>query len=418
MNNPIRLGVLIALASLSAAPLARADDEDLNQRLDRLEQQVQALKQQINDRQLENSQNPAGRTDTISRLGSGSAAWPPTSGGNDGVEVKAHGFIKLDGIYDFHAVGNRDQFVTASIPTRGGGDDDHFGFHAKQSRIGVEILDHDSGSRAALEVDWFGSSDGYELQLRHAYFQVSRLYAGYGFSNFMDIDAFPDTLDNEGPGASAYRLQAGVLYRQPLGEHNALLFSLEDPDTELYGGNGESSAPDVVVAYKNENDRGHLKLSVVGRRLSDGSDSRLVAAAGLTGTVAVAGQTLSFGGYTGEGFAHYLSDISDSGYDAVVDSDGDVKPLRASGGYLGLTHPWSDRLRTTVVAGSLHLEREALLADDEFRSSRYGSANLVWDYNDRLATGIEVLRGRNEDQQGETGYATRVQASLTYAFLK
>ena len=72
----------------------------------------------------------------------------------------------------------------------------------------------------------------------------------------------------------------------------------------------------------------------------------------------------------------------------------------------------------SVVAGSLHLERNDLLADDEFRASRYGSANLVWDYNDRLSTGIEVLRGRNRDQQGETGYATRVQASLTYVFLK
>ncbi|MBL7250752.1 DcaP family trimeric outer membrane transporter [Alloalcanivorax marinus] len=418
MNKTIRLGALIALAGLATTPLAHADDEDLNLRLENLERQVLELKQQIDDRELENTRNPAGRADTISRLGSGSAAWPPTAGGNSGVEVKAHGYIKLDGIYDFHAVGNRDQFVTASIPTRGGGDDDHFGFHAKQSRIGVDVIDHDSGSRGALEVDWFGDSDGYQLQLRHAYFQVSRLYAGYGFSNFMDIDAFPDTLDNEGPGASAYRLQAGVLYRHPLDEHNALLFSLEDPDTELYGGGGDSNAPDVVVAYKNENDRGHLKLSLVGRRLSDGSDSRLAAAAGLTGTVALGGQTLSFGGYTGEGFAHYLSDISDSGYDAVVDGEGDVEPLRASGGYLGVTHPWSDRLRTTLVAGNLRLERNDLLADDEFRSSRYGSANLVWDYNDRLTTGIEVLRGRNRDQQGETGYATRVQASLTYVFLK
>ena len=418
MNKMIRLGALVALAGVTIAPLAHAGDEELNQRLERLERQGRDLKQQIDGRELENTRNPAGRADTISRLGSGSAAWPPTAGGDSGVEVKAHGYIKLDGIYDFHGVGNRDQFVTASIPTRGGNDDDHFGFHAKQSRIGLDVIDHDSGSRGALEVDWFGDSDGYQLQLRHAYFQVSRLYAGYGFSNFMDIDAFPDTLDNEGPGATAYRLQAGLLYRHPLGEHNALLFSLEDPDTELYGGGGESGAPDVVLAYKNENDRGHLKLSLVGRRLSDGSDSRLVAAAGLTGTLSLGAQTLSFGGYTGEGYAHYLSDISDSGYDAVVEADGDLTPLRASGGYLGVTHPWSDRLRTTLVAGSLHLERNTLLADDEFRASRYGSANLVWDYNDRLSTGIEVLRGRNRDQQGETGYATRVQASLTYVFLK
>ncbi len=39
--------------------------------------------------------------------------------------------------------------------------------------------------RFYLENDFFGSSEGYEFRLRHAYGQLGNTYAGYGYSSFI-----------------------------------------------------------------------------------------------------------------------------------------------------------------------------------------------------------------------------------------
>ena len=64
------------------------------------------------------------------------------------------------------------------------------------------------------------------------------------------------------------------------------------------------------------------------------------------------------------------------------------------------------------------LERNAALAADAFRQSRYGVFNLIWSPAPSWTMGMELLYGRLEQQGGARGDTVRVQGSLQYNFIK
>lgn len=64
--------------------------------------------------------------------------------------------------------------------------------------------------RFYLENDFYGEAGSAAFRLRQAHGQVGNTYAGYGYSAFTDSDAFPETLDDEGPNAEALLRVAAI----------------------------------------------------------------------------------------------------------------------------------------------------------------------------------------------------------------
>lgn len=350
---------------------------------------------------------------------------------NTDTMIRIGGYAKLDAIYDDTAVGDQDQFITAAIPVRGtpGTDVSNFNLHAKQTRFSFEARRPTSRGnlRFYLENDFFGSSDGYEFRLRHAYGQLGNTYAGYGYSAFMDADALPDTLDFEGPGSAAYLLVAGVHYTFPFAKGNSLTISVEDPETQLTLPEDQTSTnrmPDLAAAARMERDWGHMQLSGVVRRLSyiqdDSKSHDYGGGVSFTGSTSFGEQDLLlFGANWGEGIARYTTDIGGSGLDAAVDEDGDLRALTSYGGFFGYTHYWYANWRSNLVYGYLRLDDEdELLADDAFRSSQYAALNLIWSPAPSWTMGVELLYGQYEQQDRRDGDAFRLQGSLQYNFIK
>lgn len=148
--------------------------------------------------------------------------------------IRLGGYAKFDAIADERSAGDENQFVTSSIPVGAvRRDTANFNLHARQTRFSFEARRPTvkGNLRFYLENDFFGSADGYEFRLRHAYGQLGNTYAGYGYSAFMDADALPDTLDFAGPGSAAYLLVAGVHHSFSLGKGNTLTVAAEDPES-------------------------------------------------------------------------------------------------------------------------------------------------------------------------------------------
>ncbi|KRG70221.1 porin [Pseudoxanthomonas dokdonensis] len=342
------------------------------------------------------------------------------------------GYAKLDAMYDPHAVGNDDNFVTSLIPLDDtpGTDAANFNLHAKQTRFNLEARRPTplGNLRFYLENDFYGSSSGYEYRLRHAYGQIGNTYAGYGYSNFMDADALPDTLDFEGPGSTIFLFIAGVQHSFKLGRHLHLSVAAEDPQTQLDGGNAQvdgvtNAMPDLSARLRLERERGHLQLAGLYRRLGyiDGDDKHHDQAGGLslTGSRSLGDRDLLlFGGHWGQGMARYVSDIGGSNRDAVIDSQGRLHALTSYGGYFGYTHYWSADWRSNLVYGRLHMPDEDFLAGDAFADSRYGALNLIWSRVPSWTMGMELLYGQYQQQDGRDGDALRLQGSLQYNFIK
>ncbi|MEG2805667.1 DcaP family trimeric outer membrane transporter [Stenotrophomonas sp.] len=344
--------------------------------------------------------------------------------------IRIGGYAKLDAIADARAAGDESQFVTSSIPVGAAHRDvSNFTLHARQTRFSFEARRPTTHGnlRFYLENDFFGSSDGYAFRLRHAYGQLGNTYAGYGYSSFMDADSLPDTLDFAGPGGAGYLLVAGIHHSFAMGKGNTLTVAAEDPDTQLSApGEGISAvdqAPDLTVTARMERGWGHVQLGAVARSLGydgdNGDDRRLGGGLQLSGSAAVGEQDLLlFGALGGKGIGRYTADLTGSGMDAVVASDGRLELLRLYGGFVGYTHYWSPVWRSNLIYGQLDSPRNEALAADAFRRSRYGVFNLIWSPAPSWTMGMELLYGQLEQQSGRRGDTMRLQGSLQYNFIK
>lgn len=346
-------------------------------------------------------------------------------------KIRIGGYAKVDAIYDFRNSGDPDQFITAEIPVDSPrANVSTFNMQSKQTRFSFEARRptvEGGNLRFYLENDFFGDSGGgYQFRLRQAHGQLDNTYAGFGYSAFMDADSLPDTLDFEGPGSAPYLLQTSIRHAFPFGNSNSLTVSLEKPQTELNNSvdaDAASNLPDLVVVGRTEHDWGHLQLAALWRRLGYVSDTQRsrTSAAGLSvsGSASIGNRDLLlFGVVGGKGISRYIADISGSGLDATVDSNGELHALTSYGSFFGYTHYWDALWRSNLVYGYLRLKDEPGLPADAFDESQYGALNLIWSPAPTWTMGLELLHGRLVQQGGLAGESTRLQASIQYSFIK
>lgn len=343
--------------------------------------------------------------------------------------LRLGGYAKLDAMMDSDDAGDSDQLITSDIPVGAQRGKETFNMHARQSRFTLEARhDTDYGQlRFLLQNDFFGSGGSYGYRLRHAWAQLGNTYAGFGWSAFMDLDSGPDTLDFAGPGSSPFARLASVRQYFPLrggnqiilaAEHRAPEIDYTDPD-----GRARNAAPNLVLAARHEADWGNVQLAGLLRYLAydapANSDSAVAGGGALTGSWGHdRGDYFVYGLVGGQGIAAYLGDLGGLDLDAVVDARGNLEVLQEWGGWIGYTHLWNSRWRSTLTWSRLYLDRDSLLDPTAFRRSDYAAANVIFEPAPSWSWGMEVLYGRLQQQDGERGDVVRVQTSLKYDFMK
>jgi hypothetical protein len=346
--------------------------------------------------------------------------------------IRIGGYAKLDAIATNRPAGDDDQFITSEFPVDGvHRDTPNFNIHAKQTRFSIEARRPTTRGvlRFYLENDFFGSADGYEFRLRHAYGQLGNTYAGYGYSSFMDPDSLPNTLDFEGPGSAPYLTVAGIHHIFSMGKGNTLTLAAEAPQSQIYNLVGDDIAverlPDVTLAARMERGWGHLQLSGVARSVGYDGDNELgedLLGGGLqlSGSINANENNLwVFGMVAGKGIARYTTDIGGSGYDAAIGPDGDLVLLTSYGGFFGYTHNWNQDWSSNLVFGQLNLSNnDDVLAGDAFKRSRYSALNLLWSPSPTWTMGVELLFGQLLLQDGRDADVMRLQGSVQYSFVK
>ncbi|HYG05744.1 MAG TPA: DcaP family trimeric outer membrane transporter [Stenotrophomonas sp.] len=343
--------------------------------------------------------------------------------------LRLSGYAKLDAMMDDDDAGDSDMFITSDIPVGAQHGDSRFNMHARQTRFTLEARRETSAGqlRFLLQNDFFGSGGSYGYRLRHAWGQLGNTYAGFGWSAFMDLDSGPDTLDFAGPGAAPSARQASIRQYFPLANGNQIILAAEHRSGELRLADADArermAAPNVVLAARHEADWGNVQLAGLLRYLSYDasarSDSTLAGGAALSGSWgADSGDYLVYGVLAGQGIAAYVGDLGGLDLDAVVDPAGSLQALREWGGWIGYTHLWTGRWRSTLTYGRLYLERDAALDPSAFRRSDYAAVNLIYAPAPSWSWGVELLYGKLQQQDGEDGDAMRLQTSLKYDFIR
>jgi hypothetical protein len=351
---------------------------------------------------------------------------------NTQVLIKFNAKPHLDFTDDPQNTGNPDRFVTAQIPVEGDffkGGGNQFNANAKGSQLSIDVRAPlvDGNPRFYFQNDFYGSSGGeFPFRVRQLYGEIYNFILGQTFSVFEDPDAWPDTVDYEGPNSAIFARRPLVRYQLPLNKKWQMNFGLEQPGAEVDtsidpNARGVDHAPDGGLNVRWEDKEiGHVQLGaifrdigvkgpIVGNQSTFGWGLNLSSSFNITENDSVQTQ-LTYG----EGLFRYFNDDF-ANNDAAFDRSGQLTAIPAFGGMVGFTHKWNDTFRSTASYGYVHLDNEFSQGPNAYHMTHYASLNVVWQIRKRLSIGFEGLYGHKEEKSGADGDAFRLQLGIVYS---
>ena len=327
------------------------------------------------------------------------------------------GYVKFDLIQDFNPINSPSFFDVSKIPTDGSkGTNTHL--QANETRLFVDfrIPAGKTDLRTYIEGDFYGTSSAFRL--RHAYVEIGgKLLAGQTWSNFMDENIIPPTLDFEKPSAYAFVRHGMVRYKQPTGEHSYISVALEEPLIDVQAptqpGKAESFMPDLTARYRYTNTWGHIQLSAFGGLVRFRPTTGSTESTGIFG-VNLSGQLnfhkkdyFTYQVIAGPGISRYRA-----GKYAAPDDNDDLEPISGYGLSAGIRHYWSPTVSTLIFVNYGSEDNTSAQAGSDLKSVFYGAANLIWQFHKSAFAGIEYLHGGKTDKDDTDGRANRIQFSI------
>jgi len=475
----LTLSLLLA-ATLPARVTAQSDAsgqnvEQIRKQLDDLREQMNKLQTQLNE--IESNKTPATNTSAPpSAQGTIQTAQPPAQApasehlgdatasyrefsednvaaarfNNVPLDPKYHGFFYLPGtqtllkiggyfktdfIYDLKPGGNTDAFVPSSfpIPTIVGVNNATISVRPTRINLDFRVPTTKIGEvRFYVEADLFGTN-ATTPRLRHAYAQAANFLIGQTFSNFMDPDAFPDTLDFQGPNGMVSIRNPQLRYGFALSPSTTFYISVEKPSSDIifitpqFSAQPSAPSPDGTVRLRQEFERGHIQIAGLFRSIAaflpNGRTDSVVGWG-----VNVAGALKTFGSDNlilavagGHGISRYIQDTSGLGIDAEP-AAGPITPhleaTPAVGVEAAYQHYWIKRLRSSAVYSYTAVNDTTLAAAGTYNHATYTAANLIWNPYGSLNVGAEFLYGWTMEQGGQKANDPRIQFSAKYSFVK
>jgi len=354
-----------------------------------------------------------------------------------GTLIKLGGFIKTDVFVDANQAGTfYGQYVPSSFPSSPQPHTVNSTVSMRPSRFSAEFLqpvgdgdDPNDRVKGYFEFDFMGDPTRNSLRLRQFYAQYKNVLVGQTWSSFGDPDAFPDTLEFEGPPGIMGLRQPMVRYTHPLNKSHSIGLSVEKSGTDTPGGTpygapvASSLWPDLVGFYRYENSHGHLYFAFINRSVGGVIPNSTVPdlknhvqgyGGSLSGVWGSTKDNLVFQMILGKGISNYYNDNFGLGSDVGFASNGKLVATPSGSGTIGYQHHWTKILRSTFSYGYLEINNTAGDPGTNYHISHYVTGNLIAQPSPSVLFGAEYIYGSLERKDGFKWVAPRVQASITY----
>src|SRR5690242_15916452 len=190
--------------------------------------------------------------------------------------LKIGGYFKTDFIYDLKPAGNGESFIPSSIPipTVVGINNSTVSIRPTRLSLDFRIPSTSLGDvRFYVEGDLFGTN-ATTPRLRHAYAQAKKVLIGQTYSNFMDTDGFPDTLDFQGPNGMVNLRNPQLRYGFALSPSTTFYISVEKPSSDIifktpqFTDQPNAPSPDGAIRLRQEFERGHFQVAAIFRSIA------------------------------------------------------------------------------------------------------------------------------------------------------
>jgi len=352
--------------------------------------------------------------------------------------LKIGGYFKTDFIYDLKPAGNTDSFIPSSIPipTAVGVNNATVSVRPTRMNLDFRVPTAQFGDiRFYVEGDLFGTN-ATTPRLRHAYAQGRNLLIGQTFSNFMDPDAFPDTLDFQGPNGMVSIRNPQLRYGIALSPSTTLYISLEKPSSDVifktpqFSSQPNAPSPDGAIRLRQEFERGHFQVAAMFRSIAAFVTTTPIAKTdsvfgwgvnASTGIELFGKDNVIFAVAAGHGISRYLQDTSGLGIDAEPNSSTSLKATPAVGVEAAYQHYWLKKLRSSAIYSYAAVNNTSFLVSatpGTYNHATYTGANLIWNPYGSFNVGAEFLYGWAMEQSGLKANAPRIQFSAKYSFVK
>ncbi|HEY7098613.1 MAG TPA: DcaP family trimeric outer membrane transporter [Terriglobales bacterium] len=348
--------------------------------------------------------------------------------------LKIGGYFKTDFIYDLKPAGNTDSFIPSSIPVPNIVAVNNATVSIRPTRLSLDFrvpTTKIGDVRFYLEGDLFGTN-ATTPRLRHAYAQARNFLIGQTFSNFMDPDAFPDTLDFQGPNGMVSVRNPQLRYGFPLSKSTTFYVSVEKPSSDItfktpqFSSQPNAPSPDGAIRLRQEFQRGHFQVSGLFRSIAAFlPDGRSDSVFGWGVNAATAFKTIDkdnmvFAVAAGHGISRYLQDTSGLGIDAepADAANPHLEATPAVGVEAAYQHYWVKQLRSSAVYSYAAVDNTDLASSKNYNHATYTGANIIWNPYGSLNVGAEFLYGWAVQQSGQKANAPRIQFSAKYSFVK
>ena len=350
------------------------------------------------------------------------------------------GQIWLDAIYNDGEMTNRAGFQPSSIAYEKDTVDDHTLLTAGQSKLYFKSFTPTKygDMKTRFEFDMFQSDGNANFHLTHLWGELGNFGAGQTFTGFMDIDAFPNTLEYWGPNAMVFTRQPQVRYIFDLGQDDEFALSLERSDSDFafvrnsnvatFNYDEVNELPDITAFYRKSGTFGHFKSSFILRKLGYetpvSSDKAIGWGLNLSGAYNITAQSaFKYQFVYGDGISRYINDPCCSlyasetgGSDAGLDRNGNLKLITATGGFAYLDHHWRDDLTSSVGLSYISLDNLSTQYANAFHKSLYSTVNVIWTPTLMSKVGIELQYGDVESFAGRTADNFRLQTSFGFKY--
>jgi hypothetical protein len=348
---------------------------------------------------------------------------------NTAVMIKFNAKPRVDFMGDTGNPGTDFRFVPAKFPASSD-DGWQFSGNANGSQIIVDVRAPSvkGTPRFYYQNDFFGSNDSHmNYRLQHLYGEYAGFLTGFTFGVFEDPDAWPNTVDYEGPNSVIFARRAVLQYKREIFKNWVLTLGLENPDifvdtTGDTGADQRSRAPDGGFAISwAPGELGHLRMSTIFRSIAvDGEDFSNDDVFGwginASGNLKLTSKdNAQFWFVYGEGVGGMGNDTSFVDSDAAFKASGNLEALEYWSTMIALTHQWSPQWSSTLTHGYVNLENTAMQAGGAYHESHYGSINIVYQMFKRLRVGIEGLYGYKEVNDGRDNDIFRIQAGAAFS---
>lgn len=400
MRRPLVAAIAACVLGSVSLPALSADDA-MMKRMEMLEQELNALKAQMQKQETAIAAAPSAKAD-VKVKGGGSLTF--------GGYLKAD-YRSVDGdlAYQDYWRGNNPGVADSDHQTQ---------INIKESRLNAKYEKGDV--TAYVEIDFYGG-DGNEIvsnstnpRLRHAFIKTGNWMVGQYWTTFTPLKAFPDALDFGGP------IVGEVFVRQPqirysTGNWN---FALENPET--YGGthaangngggtnstDGSESTVDFVATYNFKGDWGSVQVGALARKVDQGDEDETALAFNVGGRINVGeADDIRFQVNVGESGRYVGAGMYK---DIVVDpDDGQTKVEETTAYTLAYRHVWNSDWRSTAYYGAA--ESDVLDQDH----SHWG-LNLIRQLRPGLSVGAEVGNFSIDDKNSTDEDSDYFQVSLKY----